>query len=54
LELFGHSGFVVFLLCFKVFGCGDGGRNADGEKLFVEMADDKKRVREGDADGSKA
>ncbi len=27
-----------------------GEEDADGEKLFVEMADDKKRVREGDAD----
>jgi hypothetical protein len=35
-------------------GARGGGEDADWEKLFVEMADDKKRVREEDADGSKA
>jgi hypothetical protein len=50
LEAFGHLGFVVFLLCLRFLGAGAGAGGVRGEAV-VEMADDKKRVREGDADG---
>jgi hypothetical protein len=45
---------LSFFCVLRFLGAGGGGgggeEDADGEKQFVEMADDKKRVREGDAD----